>query len=66
MSAAQELGALEAHYAFDRRHIGPSEAEISDMLRVVGARSLAELAARTVPAAILEANLSALPPGFSF
>ena len=36
MSAA-ELSALEAHYAFDRRHIGPSEAEISDMLRVVGA-----------------------------
>ncbi|MFN9337015.1 MAG: glycine dehydrogenase (aminomethyl-transferring), partial [Alphaproteobacteria bacterium] len=64
MSAA-ELTALEAQYAFDRRHIGPSEAEISEMLRVVGAGSLTELAARTVPAAILEADLSALPPAVS-
>jgi hypothetical protein len=31
MSAA-ELTALEAQYAFDRRHIGPSEAEITEML----------------------------------
>ena len=50
MSAA-ELSALEAHYAFDRRHIGPSEAEIAEMLKLVGAKSLTELAARTVPAA---------------
>ena len=64
MSAA-ELTALEAHYAFDRRHIGPSEAEIAEMLKVVGAGSLKELAARTVPAAILEADLSALPPAVS-
>ena len=64
MSAA-ELIALEAHYAFDRRHIGPSEAEIAEMLKAVGARSLEELAARTVPAAILEADLSTLPPAVS-
>jgi glycine dehydrogenase len=64
MSTA-ELSALEAHYAFDRRHIGPSEAEIAEMLKVVGAGSLEELAARTVPAAILEADLSALPPAVS-
>ena len=42
MSTA-ELIALEAHYAFDRRHIGPSEAEIAEMLKVVGAPSLEEL-----------------------
>ncbi|MBX9697849.1 MAG: glycine dehydrogenase (aminomethyl-transferring), partial [Acetobacteraceae bacterium] len=58
-----ELTALEDQGEFGRRHIGPSEAEIAAMLRVVGAGSLEELAARTVPAAILgAADLSALPP----
>jgi glycine dehydrogenase len=56
------LARLEDHEAFAARHIGPSEAEIAEMLRVVGAASLEELAARTVPGGIRGADLSALPP----
>ncbi|MBW8268097.1 aminomethyl-transferring glycine dehydrogenase [Caldovatus aquaticus] len=63
MSAAlEELAVLEEPGAFVRRHIGPSEAEIAEMLAVVGATSLEDLVARTVPAAIRGADLSALPP----
>ena len=40
----------------------PTADEIAAMLRVVGAASLEDLAARTVPAAIAGADLSALPP----
>ncbi len=36
----------------NRRHIGPSPAEMSDMLKTVGAKSLAALIDDTVPAAI--------------
>ncbi|NEK22882.1 aminomethyl-transferring glycine dehydrogenase [Sulfitobacter sp. JBTF-M27] len=36
----------------NRRHIGPSPAEMSDMLKVVGAKSLADLIADTVPKGI--------------
>lgn len=60
--ALTELTALEDHGAFAARHIGPSEAEIAEMLRVVGAKSLEDLAARTVPGSIRAADLSALPP----
>ena len=38
--------------AFSSRHIGPSEAEISDMLQVVGAPTLDALIEQTVPASI--------------
>ena len=62
MSALDTLKALEAGAAFAPRHIGPSEAEIEAMLKVVGATSLEDLAAKTVPAAIRGADLSALPP----
>jgi len=62
MSLLDEIRALEAGDAFARRHIGPSEAEIAAMLEVVGAASLDELVAKTVPAPILGADLSALPP----
>jgi glycine dehydrogenase len=62
MTALQELAALEDHGAFARRHIGPSEAEIAEMLKVVGVESLEALAARTLPESINGANLSALPP----
>ena len=47
-----ELDLLEARDSFVARHIGPSETEISAMLRVVGAASLDEVAAKTVPQAI--------------
>ena len=56
------LTALEDHGEFIRRHVAPSEAEIAAMLREVGAPSLDALVARTVPAAIRESDLSALPP----
>ncbi|MEO0468635.1 MAG: aminomethyl-transferring glycine dehydrogenase [Bacteroidota bacterium] len=37
---------------FVKRHIGPSEAELADMLAVIGASSLEELMAETVPSRI--------------
>ncbi len=55
------LTLLEDQGEFARRHIAPTEAEIAAMLKVVGAASLEELTARTVPAAIRESDLSALP-----
>jgi len=61
VSVLEELAALEDHGAFIGRHVAPSEAEIAAMLRVVGADSLDDLAARTLPAAIAGADLSALP-----
>ena len=60
--ALDELHALEDHAGFARRHIGPAEADIAEMLKVVGAASLEDLADRTVPGAIRGADLSALPP----
>ena len=56
-----QLTLLEDQGEFARRHIAPTEAEIAAMLKVVGAASLEELTARTVPAAIRESDLSALP-----
>jgi len=35
--------------AFERRHIGPRDADITDMLRVVGASSLEALVDEVVP-----------------
>ncbi|WP_207537730.1 aminomethyl-transferring glycine dehydrogenase [Sabulicella rubraurantiaca] len=61
MSDLATLAALEDQGEFIRRHIGPSEAEITEMLRVVGAASLEDLVSRTVPGPIRGADLSALP-----
>ncbi|MCR0983071.1 aminomethyl-transferring glycine dehydrogenase [Roseomonas populi] len=62
MSALEKLAALEDHAAFATRHIGPGEEQIAAMLKVVGAGSLDDLAARTVPAGIRDSHLDALPP----
>jgi len=62
MNAIAELSALEDKGEFARRHIGPSEAEITAMLKVVGAESLEALAARTVPADIRSTAPLPLPP----
>ncbi|SDD48070.1 aminomethyl-transferring glycine dehydrogenase [Belnapia rosea] len=62
MSILAELTALEDGAEFARRHIGPGPEDITEMLRLVGAASLEEMAGRTVPAAIAGADLSALPP----
>ncbi|WP_237214518.1 aminomethyl-transferring glycine dehydrogenase [Falsiroseomonas oryziterrae] len=61
MNAIAELALLEERDEFVRRHVAPSEAEIAAMLREVGAASLEELAAKTVPAAIRESFRAALP-----
>ncbi|CAN0437841.1 unnamed protein product, partial [Laminaria digitata] len=37
---------------FARRHIGPSDAEIEVMMKVVGVKSLDDLVDRTVPHSI--------------
>ena len=62
MNDLDQLTLLEDRQEFSRRHIGPNQAEIDAMLKVVGASSLADLAARTVPAAIMGMDLSVLPP----
>lgn len=48
------ISELEQKEDFIRRHIGPGEKDIAEMLKAVGAASLDELTARSVPAAILE------------
>ena len=57
-----ELSRLEAADGFVARHIGPDEAEIATMLAEVGAASLDQLMAQTVPDAIRSAFAVALPP----
>ena len=52
MDALAELAALEAADGFVARHIGPSESDIAAMLHEVGAATLDDLAAKTVPPAI--------------
>ncbi|HEV7263965.1 MAG TPA: aminomethyl-transferring glycine dehydrogenase [Falsiroseomonas sp.] len=61
MTAIAELAALEEFDEFVRRHVAPSDSEIAAMLREVGAESLDDLAAKTVPAAIREGFRDALP-----
>jgi glycine dehydrogenase len=51
--------------SFTDRHIGPAEADLPEMLRVVGAASLEELVRQTVPAAIRTAAPLDLPPPLS-
>src|SRR6187401_2836276 len=49
--------------AFERRHIGPRDDDITDMLRVVGASSLEALVDQVVPPAIRTDHPLNLPPG---
>ena len=51
--------------AFVDRHIGPREGELAGMLAVVGADSLDDLIARTVPAAIRSERKLVLPPALT-
>jgi glycine dehydrogenase len=62
MDALAELEALEAADGFIGRHIAPSEAELGAMLAAVGAATLEELAAKTLPPAIRTQQPMALPP----
>ncbi|HEY6440712.1 MAG TPA: aminomethyl-transferring glycine dehydrogenase subunit GcvPA, partial [Acetobacteraceae bacterium] len=62
MDALAELALLEAADSFVARHIGPSEADIAAMLHVVGAATLNDLAAKTVPPSIRTNQTLDLPP----
>jgi glycine dehydrogenase len=57
-----EPSPLEPSDTFARRHIGPSDAEIADMLKVVGAPSLDALIDQTIPAGIRQTAPLDLPP----
>jgi glycine dehydrogenase len=50
---------------FQRRHIGPNEAETRQMLKVIGAGSIEELVSRTVPQNIRMKEELNLPPAMS-
>ena len=62
MSHVDDLASLEAQDAFISRHIGPSDSDIIAMLQVVGASSLEDLVARTVPGGIRAEASMDLPP----
>ena len=62
MDFDESLGLLEASDGFASRHIGPDDSDIAAMLRVAGAASLEDLAARTVPGAIRLTQALDLPP----
>lgn len=53
MSNAKSLEQLEQKQDFIRRHIGPSPAQVSDMLAALGVSSVEELIGQTVPSSIL-------------
>jgi len=57
-----ELAVLEGADSFVARHVAPAEADVAAMLHQVGASSLDDLAARTVPAAIRDLRALDLPP----
>ncbi len=61
MSNTPSLRELEHHGAFLERHIGPNDAEIAHMLRVVGHDSLDAMTDAIVPANIKSAQPLALP-----
>jgi glycine dehydrogenase len=57
INAPAALSELENQNEFVRRHIGPGQQEIADMLAVVGAESLDDLMQQTVPAGIRSEGL---------
>ncbi len=57
-----ELTALEEANGFVRRHIGASTPEIAAMLGAIGAASLDDVAAKTVPGSIRSNQAMVLPP----
>ena len=61
MTQHTSLRSLEHHDAFIERHIGPNDAEVAQMLRVVGHESLETFTDAIVPASIRTADPLALP-----
>lgn len=53
------------HTEFSRRHIGPDESQLSEMLKTIGVASLDELVDRTVPAGIRMKEPLNLPAAMS-
>ncbi|MBN8929373.1 MAG: glycine dehydrogenase (aminomethyl-transferring) [Rhodospirillales bacterium 69-11] len=62
MDVLAELAELEAADSFVRRHIGPSETELTAMLTAIGCATLDDVAGRAVPAAIRSNQALDLPP----
>ncbi|MDE1952810.1 MAG: aminomethyl-transferring glycine dehydrogenase [Betaproteobacteria bacterium] len=62
MQTEPTLTELEDAAAFQRRHIGPSEAEQAHMLRALGQPDLEALMREVIPAGIRRARPSELPP----
>ena len=60
-SRTPSLRELEHHHAFIERHIGPNDAEISQMLHVIGHESLETMTDAIVPAAIKSSAPLSLP-----
>ncbi|HYZ20787.1 MAG TPA: glycine dehydrogenase (aminomethyl-transferring), partial [Rhodopila sp.] len=57
-----ELAELEHADGFVHRHIGPSDADLTAMLNIVGAATLDDAVAKTVPSAIRTNRALDLPP----
>jgi glycine dehydrogenase len=57
-----ELAELEENDGFVRRHIGPSETELTAMLHAIGAATLDDVAGKTVPDSIRSNQALNLPP----
>jgi glycine dehydrogenase len=62
MDVLAELADLEENDGFVRRHIGPSETELTAMLHALGAATLEDVAGKTIPAAIRSNAALDLPP----
>ncbi len=60
-SRTPSLRELEHHHAFIERHIGPNDAEIAQMLHVIGHESLETMTDAIVPAAIKSSAPLSLP-----
>ena len=54
---------LAPHDDFVERHIGPSDADIAEMLALIGVSSLSDLVDQTVPDSIREAPFLSIPSG---
>ncbi|MBV9782341.1 MAG: aminomethyl-transferring glycine dehydrogenase subunit GcvPA, partial [Acidisphaera sp.] len=61
MGPLAELATLEAADGFVARHVAPTQADIAAMLQTVGAATLDELAAKTVPGGIRSSQALDLP-----
>jgi len=59
------LSTLQNNDEFVQRHIGPTTAQIDNMLAAIGASSLQNLIESTVPASILRSERMALPEALS-